>query len=176
MADASPSKAPLNTNLCWLLSQASHTLTTELTAALERVGVSPRAHAVLVAAATGDQTQTELARTVGLDKTTMVVTLDELEAAGLAERRLSNADRRVRVVAVTKAGERKLREADEIVAQTHASVLAALPSRERKAFLDALGRLVTDRLSTPSVCAQPVRRRAPRPPRPPGSSSSTPRN
>ena len=60
----------------------------------------------------GEYTQTELARIVGLDKTTMVVTLDELEAAGLAERRPSATDRRARVVAVTKAGERKVRQAD----------------------------------------------------------------
>src|SRR4051794_41257981 len=84
---------PLCDNLCWLLSRASYTLTTELTAALEDLGISPRAHAVLAAAATGAYTQTELARTVGLDKTTMVVTLDELEAAGVAERRPAPAHR-----------------------------------------------------------------------------------
>ena len=69
---------PLCDNLCWLLSRASYTLTTELTAALEGLGISPRAQAVLAAAATGDHTQTELAKMVGLDKSTMVVTLDEL--------------------------------------------------------------------------------------------------
>src|SRR3954451_13682892 len=82
-----PTQAPLTDNLCWLLSRASYTLTTELTRAMEDLGLSPRAHAVLSAAVTGDHTQTELARMVGLDKTTMVVTMDELEAAGLAERR-----------------------------------------------------------------------------------------
>src|SRR3954465_9208312 len=82
-----PTQAPLTGNLCWLLSRASYTLTTELTRAMEDLGLSPRAHAVLSAAVTGDHTQTELARMVGLDKTTMVVTMDELEAAGVAERR-----------------------------------------------------------------------------------------
>ena len=101
-SEAAP--APLCDNLCWLLSRASWTLTTELTAALEDLGVSPRAHAVLAAAATGEHSQTQLARIVGLDKTTMVVTLDELEAAGLAERRPSPTDRRARVIAVTPAG------------------------------------------------------------------------
>src|SRR5689334_7205576 len=99
---------PLCDNLCWLLSRASWTLTTEHTAALEGLGISPRAHAVRAAAASGERTQTELARTVGLDKTTMVVTLDELEAAGLAARRPSPTDRRARVIAVTKAGRRRL--------------------------------------------------------------------
>jgi DNA-binding MarR family transcriptional regulator len=90
----------------------------------------------------------------------MVVTIDELEAAGLAERRPSPTDRRARVIAVTKAGERKLRDADEIVARTHKDVLGALPVKDRKVFLDSLVHLVAGRLSTPSECSQPVRRRA----------------
>ena len=161
---ASPETAPqpLCDNLCWLLSRASWTLTTELTAALEDVGISPRAHAVLAAAASGEHTQTELARIVGLDKTTMVVTLDELEDAGLAERRPSPTDRRARIIAVTKAGRRKLREAEAIGDRTREDVLSALEPGEREAFLGALTRLVSDRLAEPVECAQPVRRRAPR--------------
>ncbi len=160
-----PTKAPAEappeaSNLCWLLSQASHTLRTELTAGLEGVGISPRAHHVLSTALNGPHTQIELARLVGLDKTTMVVTLDELEAAGLAERQRSTEDRRSHVIAVTKAGREKAREAEEIVARIHADVLGALPARDRKIFLDALNRLVSERLSEPAVCSQPVRRRA----------------
>ena len=62
---------------------------TEMTAALEDLGLAPRSHTVLVTAMTGAYTQTELARIIGLDKTTMVVTVDELEQAGLAERQPS---------------------------------------------------------------------------------------
>jgi len=110
----------------------------------------------------GDHTQIELAHIVGLDKTTMVVTLDELEGAGLAERRPSSTDRRARVVAVTKAGERTVAEAEAIVGRLHADVLGALPARDRQIFVDALTRLVEGRLSTPVECRQAVRRRAPR--------------
>jgi MarR family transcriptional regulator for hemolysin len=150
------------TDLCWLLSRASYILTTELTAALEGLGVSPRAHCVLSAALSGDHTQTELARRVGLDKTTMVVTLDELESAGLAERKPSKTDRRARVIGVTRAGERKVREAEAIVEGIRADVLAVLPAEDREVFLSSLTKLVSERLSAPSPCAQPVRRRAPR--------------
>jgi DNA-binding MarR family transcriptional regulator len=92
----------------------------------------------------------------------MGVTLDELEAAGLAERQPSREDRRARVIAVTKAGERKVAQAEEIVKEIHADVLASLPASERKALVGALGRLVEDRLSKPAECSHPVRRRAPR--------------
>jgi MarR family transcriptional regulator, transcriptional regulator for hemolysin len=149
-------------DLCWLLSRASYILTTELTAALEGLGVSPRAHCVLSAALSGDHTQTELARKVGLDKTTMVVTLDELESAGLAERKPSKTDRRARVIDVTKAGERKVREAEAIVERIRADVLAVLPAEDREVFLSSLTKLVSERLAEPVQCGQPVRRRAPR--------------
>jgi DNA-binding MarR family transcriptional regulator len=153
---------PLCDNLCWLLSRASHALTTRLTAALEDLGITPRAHQVLGAAMTGDHTQIELARMVGLDKTTMVVTLDELESAGLAERRPSPHDRRARVIAVTKAGRRKVRDAERVSEQVKREVLEALPADEREVFLGSLARLVTETLGEPVPCAHPVRRRAPR--------------
>jgi DNA-binding MarR family transcriptional regulator len=156
------SAPPLSANLCWLLSKAAHSLTTEMTRAMEGLGVSPRGFSVLTTAMSGEFTQTELARIVGLDKTTMVVTLDELEAAGLAERRASPTDRRARVIAVTEAGARKVREAEAIAAQTNEHVLGVLDPDEREAFVGALMRLVSERLSEPVACAKPVRRRAPR--------------
>lgn len=154
------SAPPLSANLCWLLSTAAHSLTTEMTRAMEGLGVSPRGFSVLTTALSGAYTQTELARMVGLDKTTMVVTLDELEVAGLAARRPSATDRRARVIAVTEAGERKVREAEEIAARTNEAVLGALDPDERESFLSALTRLVGERLSEPVACAKPVRRRA----------------
>jgi MarR family transcriptional regulator, transcriptional regulator for hemolysin len=151
---------PLCSDLGWLLSRAGHVLTTELTAALEDLGISPRARCVLAAAKDGELTQIEIARTVGLDKTTMVVTLDELEAAGLAERRPSSKDRRARVVVVTKKGERMLRRAEEVTADVQRDVLSTLPERERRALVESLGALVRGRLAEAAPCARPVRRRA----------------
>jgi MarR family transcriptional regulator, transcriptional regulator for hemolysin len=156
----SETPSPLASDLCWLLSRASHALTTEMTAALEESGISPRDHSVLATAMTGQHTQTELARMIGLDKTTMVVTVDELEAAALAERQPSSTDRRARVIVVTKAGRRKLREAELILDRVRDDVLDTLPAAERDVFLSALGRLACGRLSEPVPCSQPVRRRA----------------
>jgi DNA-binding MarR family transcriptional regulator len=150
--------ASLASDLCWLLSRASHNLTTEMTAALEDLDISPRFHMVLTTAMTGEHTQTEIARIVGLDKTTMVVTVDELEAAGLAERRPSSTDRRARVIAVTDAGKRLVKRADKVLDRVRDDVLGALEPEERQVFLDALGRLACGRLAEPVVCAHPVRR------------------
>src|SRR4051794_8749803 len=142
----------------FLLSQAAHALMTEMTARLEGIGITPRSHCVLVHALERDQTQIELAKRCGLDKTTMVVTVDELERAGLAERRPSPTDRRARIIAVTDAGKALAEEGDALVEGVYADVLASLPAEERELFATALSRLVADRLSNPPECVKPVRR------------------
>jgi DNA-binding MarR family transcriptional regulator len=142
-----------------MLSRASHSLTTELTAALEGSKVSPREHAVLSAALGAEHTQTDLARLVGIDKTTMMVTLDELEAGGLVERRPLSTDRRARVIAVTKAGQKRLREVEKVFDRVREEVLGVLAEDDREVFLRCLGQLVCGRLSEPVQCSHPVRRR-----------------
>jgi MarR family transcriptional regulator for hemolysin len=146
-------------DLCWLLSQASHHLTTRMAAGFESIGLGPREHHVLAAALEGEHSQIELARMVGLDKTTMVVILDELEARGLAERRPSPRDRRARVIAVTEAGRAKVAEAQAIADRIRDEVLAVLGDDERETFLRALRTLVSDPLAAPAACVHPVRRR-----------------
>ena len=156
---AAESAAALATDLCWLLARASHALITESTAALEGSGISPREHAVLATAMSADHTQIELARLVGLDKTTMVTTVDALEAGGLAERRASSTDRRARVVVVTPEGAQKVREAEAILDRVRDDVLGELEPEERQGFLSALGKLACGRLADPVPCSQSVRRR-----------------
>jgi DNA-binding MarR family transcriptional regulator len=160
MAERSPDE--LAADLMFLLSQASHSLMTELTAKLAELGVTQRGYCILSKAVGGGLTQGELAEMAALDKTTMVVTVDELEKAGLAERRPSATDRRARVIAVTPDGEKVVAQASKVVAGIYEDVLATLPARQREAFVGALVSLVTGRLSTPMECERPVRRRAPR--------------
>jgi DNA-binding MarR family transcriptional regulator len=149
-------------NLNWLLAQAHHALGSELAGAFASSGISTRGHSVLGAAMTGAHTQTELAELVGLDKTTMVVTVDELEVAGLARRRPSSTDRRARVIEVTELGEQKFAEGSEIIARIQADVLSSLGEPEGKQLLATLGELVRHRLAEPAACKAAIRRREPR--------------
>ncbi|MBJ7332434.1 MAG: MarR family transcriptional regulator [Solirubrobacteraceae bacterium] len=148
----------LTADLAWLLARASHNLNIELQAALESIGLAHRAHCVLRGAMEGEYTQIELARLSGVDKTTMVGLIDELEAAGLAERKPSPTDRRKRVIAVTKAGEQKTAEADALVAQVRDDVLSALPAEDREQFMTSLMRLTCERLNEAMPCSAPPRR------------------
>lgn len=149
-------------NLAWLLYKAHWALASELAAALAPLGLSARGYHVLRGAMSGEHTQTELAEMVGLDKTTMVVTLDELEREGLAERHPSPQDRRARIVVVTSAGKLKVAEADKIRLRVQADVLSELPTRDQVALIDALAKLVEGRLAENVDCAPPLRRRTPR--------------
>jgi DNA-binding MarR family transcriptional regulator len=159
---ATVTSAEPSPDLCVLLSQASHALATRTAAALSDVGTSPRGHCVLYHALAGERTQGELAGLCGLDKTTMVVTVDELERAGLAERRSSRTDRRTRIVAVTEEGRRVVEAGNAVVRRLRDAVLAALPPDDRDAFCDGLVRLVQGPLAAPVECDPPIRRRAPR--------------
>jgi DNA-binding MarR family transcriptional regulator len=162
-AAAEPLSPPcLTTNLGWLLSQASHAYGSEVAAALEPLGLGSRGHCVLSTALGGEFTQTQLAGLIGLDKTMMMVTVDELERLGLAERRPSQTDRRARVVTVTPEGVRKVTEAQRIIETVQAEVLAALPEAEREGLVAGLAHLVSGRLADPAVCHPAIRRREPR--------------
>jgi MarR family transcriptional regulator for hemolysin len=150
----------LGRDLAWLLSQAGHALITQQQAGLEDLGITPRGYCVLTMADTGAFSQTEIARDIGLDKTTMVVTVDALEAAGLVERLPSPTDRRARVIALTKTGRRKVAEGAKVVARIEDEVLDALPEEHHDMLIECLGMLVNGPLAAPTACSKPPRRRS----------------
>ena len=146
-------------DLSMLLNQAGYALTSRLSAALEEVGISVRVYCVLAKAAEGEYTQGQLAELAWMDKTTMVVTLDEMEARALAERRHSPGDRRVRVIAITAKGRQLLGQADRIVQDLYDELLAGVGPRQRDAFLAVLQQLVDGPLAAPFHLEKPARRR-----------------
>ena len=150
----------MTADLMMLLHVASHALETELAARLAELGITPRGRCVLATAAGGELTQTELAERCNLDKTTMVVTMDTLEKAGLAERRSCPTDRRARIIAVTEAGRRLVDESGRVVAEIYDDVLKSLPGNESDVFLRGLRQLAEGRLGQPVPCEKPPRRRA----------------
>ncbi|KOX21679.1 MULTISPECIES: MarR family winged helix-turn-helix transcriptional regulator [unclassified Streptomyces] len=154
------SMAPARTepDLSYLLDHTSHVLRTRMSAALGEIGLTARMHCVLVHALEEERTQARLAEIGDMDKTTMVVTVDALEKAGLAERRPSSTDRRARIIAVTGAGAEVAAESQRIVDRVHEEALSSLPDDERAVLLRALERLATGHLETPVESPRPARR------------------
>ncbi|MGH3858792.1 MarR family winged helix-turn-helix transcriptional regulator [Actinokineospora sp.] len=156
MTALSPTRA--EPDLSFLLDHSSHVLRTRMAAALAEIGLTARMHCVLVHALEQERTQIQLAEIGDMDKTTMVVTVDALEAAGLAERKPSATDRRARVIAVTEKGAEVARQSQRIVDGVHKAVLDAVPDRDRGVFLRVMNALVTGHLATPAETSQPARR------------------
>ncbi|WP_327669281.1 MULTISPECIES: MarR family winged helix-turn-helix transcriptional regulator [unclassified Streptomyces] len=145
-------------DLSYLLDHTSHVLRTQMAAALAEIGLTARMHCVLVHALEEERTQNQLAEIGDMDKTTMVVTVDALEKAGLAERRPSSADRRARIIAVTEEGARLAARSQEIVDGVHEAALGAFPAKDRETFLRLMNHLVDGHLNTPSPSPSPARR------------------
>jgi DNA-binding MarR family transcriptional regulator len=127
----------------FLISRLGVIATRRFAALLEKLQLTPRMWGALnVLDAEGPITQHALGRAIGMDPSTMVATLDELEARGLVERRPHPSDRRAHALHMTDEGRRTLRRGRELAKQAHNELLAPLNPDERQQLHDMLLRLV----------------------------------
>ncbi|MGI8411108.1 MAG: MarR family winged helix-turn-helix transcriptional regulator [Solirubrobacteraceae bacterium] len=75
--------------------------------------------------------QHDLADVLCMDANNLVLLLNELEAADLAQRRRDPADRRRHLVQLTSAGEEALRRAEEAQERIEEAILATLSAEDR---------------------------------------------
>jgi DNA-binding MarR family transcriptional regulator len=109
---------------------------------LARHGITMWGYVVLNALRDAPQsTQAALADKIGADKTRIITTLDDLQAAGLISREPDPVDRRARLLSITPAGRRLQQRVQDEIQRNEERLLAELPPAERTAFLRAAGRL-----------------------------------
>jgi DNA-binding MarR family transcriptional regulator len=124
--------------LFFRLWRVSHARFTE---ALESLGLTTALFALLnVLAAHEGANQQEIGALMGIDPSTMVSLVDQLETAGLAKRRPRPTDRRAREVGITPKGRRVLEQARELAMQSEDDVLRGLSGAERRQLLALLRR------------------------------------
>lgn len=85
--------------------------------------------------------QQDLCRLTGMDRTTMVAVLDDLERLGYARREPSLTDRRKHVVMPTDAGRSALTEAAVLLRNAEVAFLSPLSAAERKQLNALVARL-----------------------------------
>jgi MarR family transcriptional regulator, transcriptional regulator for hemolysin len=129
-------------DLAFLLNQAAYAFEARLAEALAEHELTVREYCVLWKADEAERTQQEIAELAGLDKSTLVLTLDRLEERGFVQRKVSDVDRRARVVAVTPRGSGAYWEAQRAYDRVTVQTLRALGRRESPAFVQALQTLV----------------------------------
>jgi DNA-binding MarR family transcriptional regulator len=111
--------------------------------ALAPLGLSVKAvGAMTVLEAEGPLSQRRLAERQGIDRTTMVAVVDELERLGAVERRRNPCDRRANALRLTASGRRLLARARTAVARAEEAFLAPLPEPEQRRLRAALRLLV----------------------------------
>lgn len=99
----------------------------------------PRGYFVLMAAVQGEaESQRSLAERFGVDRTVMTYLLDDLERAGLVERKPDPADRRSRRIVATPHGRERWVELRGQVERVEQHILAALPAESRASFRSML--------------------------------------
>src|SRR3984885_8575638 len=126
--------------LFFRLWRASHARTEE---ALNSIGLTPALFAVLnVLGAREGTIQQELSADMAIDPSAMVKLINELESAGLAERRRRPGDRRAWEVTITPKGRRTLERARRSVTQVEDEVLGGLAAADRRQLLMLLRRAV----------------------------------
>ena len=86
--------------------------------------------------------QIGLAARVGIDRNSASVLVDGLAARGIVERRVSDTDRRARLLQLTPKGERLFHQVRKGNLAAQARALAPLTPEEREQLLDLLTRLV----------------------------------
>ena len=134
--------------LFFRLWRASHT---RIAAGLETLGLRPALFGLLnLVGAREGANQQELGSAMGIDPSTMVSLVDELEAAGLAKRQPHPTDRRARAVVLTAKGRRLRERGRRMASQVEDEVLGGLSAAERRELLRLL------RLAHSSAPPQPL--------------------
>ena len=105
--------------------------------------LTPRQLAVLIAVSEQEgASQTELVGRTGVDRSTLADLVRRLQRKGLLQRRRKREDARAYAVKMTDEGRRVLRAAEPLGRRVDERVLAALPSKQRQLFIDALVSIV----------------------------------
>ncbi len=141
---ASSTGPSADSEITWLLHRAAQRMRSATGEQSERHGIALRDYIVLSALhLTPNLTQVELAKTLGLDKTTLMSQLDRLERNGLVVRRSDPRDRRARIPEITEEGQTVRARVARACADVEAAALSgAGPDQQtlfRRMLVDIIG-------------------------------------
>jgi DNA-binding MarR family transcriptional regulator len=110
-----------------------------------RFAITPVQYSVMTALEReGPLDQISLGREVGIDRANATDVIRRLEGRGVLRRAAGASDSRLKICSLTPAGRRLATRMRPAVERVHRRTIAALPPRERAAFLASLVRLVED--------------------------------
>lgn len=105
--------------------------------------ITPLQYSLLtILSRTGEREQADLARELGIDRTNTADVASRLERRDLLRRRVSQTDRRARIISITDQGRKLLDALDGPAERAHARTIEGLSVTERRQFISFLVRLV----------------------------------
>jgi DNA-binding MarR family transcriptional regulator len=126
----------------FLLSRMGMVAMKQFSLRLEELGLNTRMWGALnVLDAEGAITQHMLGKSTGIDPSSMVSTIDELERNGLVERRRHPTDRRAHALHITEKGHETLARGRQLARRAQEDLLAPLDADERKQLHELLLRM-----------------------------------
>lgn len=126
------------------LASAGQVASTRIQKALRAHGLkNGHAHVLMVLADEGATSQQAMIQALGVDPSVLVATLNDLEQAGLAQRRRDPADRRRHIVEISPRGTQLVTDVYASIASVEAELFASLDPNE----IGTLHRLL-DRIRT----------------------------
>jgi DNA-binding MarR family transcriptional regulator len=131
------------TCVCFHLRRSARAITQFYDHVLAPSGLRATQYSLLtVVGRTGGLPCTNLAEVLGMDRTTLTRNLGPLERDGLVKTE-TGVDRRVRLVKLTRLGERKLEGAEPLWARAHNRIISGIGEKAGKTLRQDLSRTIT---------------------------------
>lgn len=138
-----PSQPSVDSEITWLLHRAAQRMRAATDEQAEQHGIRLRDQIVLSAIAMEPNlTQIELGKSLGLDKTTLMLQLDRLERMGLVIRNSDPRDRRRRIPECTEFGHAVRAKVAEAGAKVEAEALSDFTEEQVQLFRHMLTAII----------------------------------
>ena len=144
---SSPSKAStlsphLRKDFVFVVNKVSESINRQIETVTMSLGLNIKQYGMLMLLQQGSQSQIVISQRVGMDRTSVMRTVDMLEERGLVRRDPDPTDRRKHSVTLTDEGEALLARSEAEVRQTEHDFAAALSEQEKAQLMSLLGRLL----------------------------------
>jgi DNA-binding MarR family transcriptional regulator len=127
----------------FLLNKSAQVIRENYEEKLKPLGLMPKHYRVMAALEEkGSISQQEIGKCIYVDRTTMVGIIDDLEKAGLVERKEHPTDRRSHSVYLTAKGKEALPKAHHLGMEVEKRFLECLSAKEQKELVRLLRQLV----------------------------------
>jgi DNA-binding MarR family transcriptional regulator len=149
---SSRSTPPAKSGVAFLLAQVGAHAAARFAERLEAFKLTPAQAGILrVIRNEHGISQQKLAKLLGMFPSRLVLVLDEMERAGLLERKASATDRRTYALQLTTRGKDSLERIGQVVREHQDTLCAALNPAERETLAGLLSKIANEQGLTPGV-------------------------